>query len=207
MFQISETADLAGEVNNVFLVILAICVTLLLFITFLLVFFVIKYNSKRNVKPVNIKGNVPLEIIWTVVPIFLVLGIFYYGWVVYRTMRDVPKDAMNVNVTARMWSWSFKYENGVQTDTLYIPVAKPVKISLNALDVTHSFYVPAFRVKQDAVPGMETYLWFQPQVLGSYDVLCAEYCGERHSYMMSKVVVMNENDFNEWYSQKGEECP
>ncbi len=205
---IVDTANIPQTVNNVFYFILAISVVLLLLITFLMVFFVIKYHRKRNQEPKDIEGNTWLEITWTVIPTILVLGMFYYGWIGYKMMKDVPKDAININVTGRMWSWLFEYENGVQSDTLYVPVEKPIRINLKSQDVLHSFYIPAFRVKHDVVPGNEQgYVWFQPKELGKYDVFCAEYCGQQHAYMKTKLVVLPESDFQAWLIKKGGVAP
>jgi cytochrome c oxidase subunit 2 len=167
-----------------------------------MVYFLIKYNEKKNITPVNIEGNLFLETIWTVVPGILFLVMFYYGWVGYKVMREVPEDARIVKVSARMWSWLFEYENGKQSNALVLPIGKPVKLVMTSQDVIHSFYVPAFRVKQDTVPGMETYQWFTPTELGSYDAFCAEYCGLRHSYMLSKVEILPEEKFMEWYGRE-----
>jgi cytochrome c oxidase subunit 2 len=201
----SGASNIANEVGNIFLFILLICATLLLLITFLMVYFVIKYNRKKNVSPADIKGNNTLEVIWTVVPTILVMAMFYYGWTGYKVMKNAPKDAMLVKVTGVRWKWTFEYENGKIADKLYAPLGRPVKLELSAPsnDVIHSFYVPAFKIKEDVVPGMKTYLWFKPTELGEYDALCAEYCGVDHSKMLSKVIVMPEEEFRKWYSQEG----
>ncbi len=205
---IVDTANIPQTVNNVFYFLLAISIALLVLITFLMVFFVIKYHRKRNKEPKNIEGNTWLEITWIVIPTLLVLGMFYYGWIGYKIMKDVPEDAMAINVTGRMWSWLFEYENGVQSDTLYVPVDKPIRINLRSQDVLHSFYIPAFRVKHDVVPGNEKgYVWFQPNDLGSYDVFCAEYCGQQHAYMTTKLVVMPAEEFQTWLAAKGSAQP
>lgn len=163
-----------------------------------MIFFIVKYNKKRHKKAVNISGNTTLEIIWTVIPTIIVLIMFFLGWKGFVFMRNVPEDSMTINVTARMWSWLFEYENGIQTDTLYVPINRPVKLLLNSQDVIHSFYVPAFRIKEDAVPGYKNYLWFEVNEPGNYDVLCAEYCGLRHAYMYTKVKALPENQFSSW---------
>ena len=197
---ISGVSSISGKVvENVFMFIFGISVIFLVLITFFMVYFAVKYNRKKNISPVNIEGNMFLEITWTVIPTILVLAMFYYGWVGYKTLQDVPEEAINVKVKARMWSWLFEYKNGKQSDVLYVPVGNPVKLTLLSQDVIHSFYIPAFRVKQDIVPGMKTYLWFESTRLGSYDVMCAEYCGLNHSGMLSKVIVMPEKEFREWY--------
>lgn len=200
----SNASNITTDVDKVFLFIIGISAILLALITFFMVYFLIKYNKKRHIHPENIEGNTLLEIIWVIVPTIIVLAMFYYGWEGFNDMRNVPKEAMVVRVTARMWSWFFEYENGKTSDLLNVPVSKPVKLVLTSQDVIHSFYIPAFRVKEDAVPGMETYLWFLAKKTGTYDVLCAEYCGLAHSHMLSKVVVMPDDEFGAWYSGKAE---
>jgi cytochrome c oxidase subunit 2 len=141
-------------VDNVFYFILAICVFLLALITFLMVYFIFRYRKEKNPHPKNIEGNVWLEVTWTIAPTLLVLAMFYYGLTGFEFLRKVPQGAMVVNVIARQWSWLFQYENGIQETELRVPVGKPVKLLITSKDVIHSFYVPALRIKQDAVPGM-----------------------------------------------------
>jgi cytochrome c oxidase subunit 2 len=196
----SGPSSSTGAVDSVFLFIVGVSVFFLVLITFLMIFFIIKYNKKRHKKAEDIHGNTTLEIVWTVIPTFIVLIMFYLGWKGFEFIRKAPDDAMNVSVTARMWSWLFEYPNGVQTDTLYVPVNTPIKLALNSQDVIHSFYVPAFRIKEDAVPGLKNHLWFKANEAGDYDVLCAEYCGLRHSYMLTKVKAMPLEKFQSWYA-------
>ena len=101
-------------------------------------------------------------------------------------------DAMEVDAIGRMWSWTFEYDNGVKSDKLFVPKDKPVKLNLISVDVNHALYIPAFRIKEDVTPGIDNYMWFEANELGSYDILCAEYCGLRHSYMITKLEVMEE---------------
>jgi cytochrome c oxidase subunit 2 len=186
------------EVDTAFFIILGICVFMLFLITFLMVFFVIKYNRKKNPIPVNIHGNLLLEITWTVIPTMIVMFMFYIGWVGYDKEQQFPADALHVNVTARMWSWLFEYENGKKGSELKLPLGKTVVLELHAEDVLHSFYVPAFRIKKDMVPGMKTRIMVTPDEIGTYDILCAEFCGVGHSAMLSKVEVMPEKEFAGW---------
>ncbi len=190
-------------VENVFLFIGAIAVFLLVLITFLMIFFVLRYHRKRHPHPKDIQGHIGLEIIWTVVPTLIVLSMFYYGLKGFQSLRKIPEDALKVKVTARQWSWLFEYENGLKTSEFRVPVGRAIHLSLSSQDVIHSFYVPAFKVKQDAVPGMINQVWFRPMETGVYDVLCAEYCGIQHSYMMTKVIVLPENEFKQWYEERG----
>jgi len=190
---------LSGSVDNIFFFIMGISVTLLVGVTGVMIYFVVRYSRRRNVHAENIEGNLTLEILWTVIPTLLVLAIFYVGWKGFVYMRTVPSDAMLVKVTARMWSWHFDYENGASGEVLKVPVGKPVKLSITSVDVLHSLFIPAFRVKEDAVPGRETYLWFLPDREGTYDLFCTEYCGMGHSSMITKVEVMPEKEFETWY--------
>ncbi len=193
-----------ATVDNVFFYIVAVSVILLVLVTALMIGFAIRYRRSRHPKAEQIEGSTTLEIIWTVIPVALVLSMFYFGAEGFRSLRDVPENAMLVQVIGRMWDWTFRYENGIESNKLYVPVDKPVKLAMTSVDVSHSFYVPAFRLKEDLVPGQETYLWFKPQTTGPADIFCAEYCGERHAYMMSEVVVMEEAEWQAWYARGGD---
>ena len=196
---VSDISSLAAGVDRAFFFILWVSVVLLAVITVVMVVFVIKYSRKKNKTPKDIEGNTVLEVIWIVVPTLLVLGMFYYGWVGFELLRNIPEDAMMIKVEARMWSWSFEYANGKKSDKLRIPVGRNVKLQMNSKDVVHSLYIPAFRVKEDLVPRQETYMWFVSNRVGTYDLFCTEYCGHGHSKMSSKVIVMPEKDFELWY--------
>jgi len=189
-------------VDNVFLYILVICIFLLALITFLMVYFVIRYRREKHPQAADIEGSTWLEITWTVIPTLIVLTMFYYGLTGFQFLKKVPEGAMTVKVIARQWSWLFQYENGAQETELRVPVGKPVKLVLTSQDVIHGFYAPAFRIKQDAVPGMETHLWFQPTETGTFDVMCSQYCGLEHSHMLTKIVVLPQEDFVKWYQAK-----
>lgn len=199
---IAEASNFVKETDTTFIIIVAICTFFLLLITISMVYFVIKYNRKRNKKAVNIHGSTALEITWTVIPTILALGMFWLGWVGYKDLFTPPKDSMVVNVTAQMWKWSYKYDNGVKSDTLYVPLNRDVRVNLHSIDVDHSFFVPAFRIKRDCIPTHDNFAWFRAEELGTYQVLCAEYCGLNHSYMYSAVKVIPEDDFNKWMADK-----
>lgn len=199
------TTGLSGEVvDRIFFYILVITIFLLCLITFLMIYFVIRYQKKRNPQPTDVHENIWLEIIWTVVPTLLVLTMFYYGLTGFNFLKKAPAEGMKVKVIARQWSWLFEYENGIKSLELKVPLGKPVKLSLTSQDVIHGFYAPAFRIKQDVVPGMTNYLWFQPTVIGTFDVFCTQYCGLQHAKMATQIVVLPVEEFNQWY-QKGRE--
>ncbi len=197
--EVTQASNFVQGVDSVFLLILGFSFLFLIALTLVMVYFMYKYNRKRHPVPVQIHGSVKLEIIWTVIPLILTLVMFYYGWAAWKPMHKAPADSMEVTVYGRMWNFSFEYENGKRTDTLFLPKDQPVKLNLVAMDVLHSLFIPAFRVKQDMVPGMENnFMWFEPQRVGMYEMFCAEYCGLQHSYMYTYVKVMEENDFNSW---------
>lgn len=191
----------AAKVDQTFLLIFGVSAAILVFITLLMIWFVVRYHHTRHPQAADIRGNVWAEIAWTVIPTVLVMGMFWSGWSSFKALRSAPADAMRVKVTARMWSWVFEYENGRRASTLYVPVNRAVRLDMTSADVLHSFFVPAFRIKMDTVPGMETYAWFQAEREGTYDILCAEYCGLQHANMLSTVEVVGDEEFREWYEQ------
>ena len=194
-----NASNLVAGVDKAFLIILGVSFLFLIGLTLTMIFFIYKYNRKRNPVATQIKGSHKLELIWTIIPTILVLVMFYFGWAGWKPMTKPPEDAFNVTVNARMWNFTFEYENGKKTDTLFIPKDKAIKLNLRSMDVIHSVYIPSFRVKQDVVPGADKFLWFVPQLEGIYELFCTEYCGLQHSYMYNWVKVMPEEDFNKWY--------
>lgn len=178
--------------------ILGISVFFLVGITVVMVYFLFRYSKKNNPVATNIAHNTYLEVIWTVIPTILVLIMFWYGWTGYKPMLTAPDDAMEIDAIGQMWKWTFKYPNGKTSDSLVVPIDKSVKLNLISKDVLHSLYIPAFRIKQDVVPGVDNMMWFIGQKLGTYDILCAEYCGQLHSYMLSTVSVIEHDDYDNW---------
>lgn len=182
-------------VDSVMIYITVISLLLLLGVTFTMIYFVFKYHRKKGHKPVDIHGNIALEIVWILIPTILVLSMFYYGYQGYAAYRIIPQNSLTIDVTARMWAWEFKYENGYTDDTLYVPINQPIKLKLHSVDVNHAFYLPAFRLKEDVIMNKVNYLSFTPEKLGSYDIACAEYCGLNHSMMYTKLVVLTESEY------------
>ena len=205
MFGGASTAS--GKVDAVFLYISALTIAFLILITFLMVYFVVRYRRSRGGTAQDIHGHTLLEILWTAIPLLLFLTMFYYGWTNYRYLREVPRDAMVIKVTARQWAWSFTYPNGRQTSELYVAVGRPIRLDLKSLDILHGFYIPAFRIKADVVPGKDNYTWFQATQTGDFDIECTVMCGVNHSYMLSKVRVIPDADFSAWYFGDSAEPP
>jgi cytochrome c oxidase subunit 2 len=202
---LSRLSSVSDKVNGPILFIAGTSLVMLIGITAVMIYFTIRYHRRRNPVPQDIHGHRVLEIVWTVIPTVLAFGFFWYGWEGYKYIKTPPADAMQIKVTGRMWSWMHEYENGVTSPELYIPVNKPVKLNLASQDVIHSYYIPAFKVKQDAVPGVPgLFLWFSAYQVGDYQVFCAEYCGLGHSKMWSKVHVMTQEDFDAWLAGEGE---
>jgi len=181
--------------------ILGISVFFLVGITAVMVYFLFRYRKKKNPIATNIYHNNTLEIVWTVIPTILVLIMFWYGWAGYKPMLVAPKNSLNINAIGQMWKWTFEYPNGKTSDSLIVPIDEPVKLNLISRDVIHALYIPAFRIKQDVVPGDTKMMWFTAQKLGTYDILCAEYCGQLHSYMLSTIKVVERNEYDIWLEQ------
>lgn len=195
-----------AAVDTVFIYILVFSVLLFFAIVFLMLFFAFRYRRARSPQPTEIPGHTGLEILWIALATLLVLTMFVYGVAGFNILRGAPKDSMTVKVDSRQWAWSFEYPNGLKTADLIVPVGRNLHLEMSSRDVIHSFFVPALRIKQDTVPGMITYTWFKATQAGTYDILCAEYCGERHSAMMARLVVLPLEQFAQWYSGKAVEA-
>jgi cytochrome c oxidase subunit II len=202
----NQAALSAQKSDAVFFYVFGLSVVFLIFITTLMIYFVVRYSKKRHPKAEQIEGHLGLEIVWTTIPLVLFLSIFYYGWTNFEYMRLAPRDAMAIRVTARQWSWSFEYPNGKQSKVLFAPIGKPMKMEVRSADMVHGFFVPAFRIKIDAVPSRTNTTWFQATKVGSYDIECTVICGVDHSLMLSKVIVVPEEEFKTWYFG-GEDAP
>jgi cytochrome c oxidase subunit 2 len=190
-------------VDPVFLYIFGIAALLLLGITATMLVFVVRYHRCRQPQPQpSPSSKLWLEIVWTLIPTLIVLSMFWYSWEGYLKLSDVPPDALKVQAEGRKWSWSFTYENGRSADRLYVPVGKAVRVAITSKDVLHSLYIPAFRVKKDAVPGITTYVWFRAPEAGSFDLFCAEYCGVSHSSMITTVEALPEEQFKAWLEEE-----
>lgn len=195
--------EVAEKWNHLYYFILGVCIFFFVLTMGAMVQFAKKYRATPGRKAVPIAHNTALEIVWTAIPTILLLGIFAWGWQVYRQMRDAPADAYEIRVVGKQWLWNFQYPDGrVTTDEIVVPVGKPVKLVMSSDDVLHSMYIPAFRVKRDIVPGMYSTVWFEPNALGTHDFYCTEYCGADHSGMVGRVRVVSKEDFALWRAGK-----
>lgn len=168
-----------------------------------MLYFAFKYRSRPGLKAKYITGNVPIEIVWTAVPFVLLMVIFGWGYHVYNQMTRVPIDAYEVRVVGKQWLWQFQYDDGRTTvNELYVPAHRPVKLVMTSTDVLHSFFIPNFRIKQDVVPGMFTYVWFEANITGKHQIYCTEYCGTSHSMMLAKALVLSPSQWDDWRAGK-----
>jgi len=193
----------APAVDDLFYLILYVSAFFFTLIVALMILFVIRYRRRPGyVQADSPSHNTILEVLWTAVPVAIVAFIFYQGFVTYLDMRVAPRNALGVNVTARQWSWSFQYDNGVDSPELHVPVGEPVSLRMQSQDVIHSLFIPHFRLKADVVPGRYTRTWFVATEPGTYDLYCAEYCGRGHSAMASQVVVHPPGEFQAWLDKE-----
>lgn len=201
--------NFAHEVDSAFWFISTVSALMLIGITAAMLYMLYRYHHKRNTETKDIEGDLRLEITWTIIPTVIVMIMFAYGVVGFNAMRNIPEDAMVINVVGQQWKWSFEYENGARVAVdkgvpeFFVPLNKPVAFHMNSVDVLHSFYLRAFRVKEDVVPGRETRMWVFPDALGSFDVQCAEYCGLSHWDMFATMTVLSQEEFDTWYKSVG----
>ena len=190
----------APAVDRLFFFILWLSVAFFVLIVGLMVLFVVRYRRRagRTAPDASPSHNTALELTWTIIPLILVIVIFAWGFKVFMDMSTPPGNAYEVLVTGQKWKWLFTYPNGHVDENLHVPVDTPVRLVMTSEDVIHSFYVPAFRMKKDVVPGRYTKAWFRANKTGEFQVYCAEYCGTSHSDMLSMVVVHEPGGFESW---------
>lgn len=165
-----------------------------------MIVFAVKYRRQSdNDKTPYISHNTTAEFLWSFIPFVIFMIAFVWGWKVFHDLRSMPTDALEITANAKKWSWEFVYKNGRRSPKeFYVPVNQPVKMVMTSADVIHSFYVPAFRNKQDVVPGRYSAFWFNPHTEGTYNIFCTEYCGDQHSGMLAKVHVVSREKYDEW---------
>ena len=200
-----SASNLAASVDNITLFVTIVSVFFFVLISAVLVGFAIKYRRKsEDQETAYITHNPVIETIWTIIPTILLMVIFAWGWIAFKELRNPPAEAIEVNVVAKQWLWEFEYFTGKKSlNELFVQQNKPVRLIMRSDDVIHSFFVPQFRVKQDILPGSYQQLWFTPTKVGTFDLLCAEYCGSGHSQMLAKVNVLSPESFARW--EKGDE--
>ncbi|HYM75478.1 MAG TPA: cytochrome c oxidase subunit II [Candidatus Dormibacteraeota bacterium] len=196
-----RASSTAGNVDAlfIFLVIVSGMMTLLIFTA--VVYFAARYRHRKGVLAEQIEGSTPLELTWSIIPMGVFLVIFAWGAVVYFRGRTPPRDSTEVYVVAKQWMWKLEHAEGQrEINELHVPVGRDVKLIMTSQDVIHSFYVPAFRMKQDVLPGRYTVAWFRATKPGTYHLFCAEYCGTQHSGMVGSIVVQEPAQYEAWMS-------
>lgn len=204
-FMPTEGSDIATRVDNLYAFLIATSFISCAILIGGMVYFAVKYKRKSdNDKVAYITHDTRLEVLWSVIPLIIFLFVFAWGWIIYHDMRKMPENALEIHVTGRQWAWMTEYKNGVKSPNIVVPVGRDVKIVLAAEDVLHSLYIPSFRVKQDAVPGRYTALWFKADKMGEFHVFCTEFCGTAHSGMITKLRVISQEDFDKWLIEESE---
>jgi cytochrome c oxidase subunit II len=195
-----QASTVAGQVDALFLFLVAFSVFFSGLIFLLVLVFAIKYRRRSEAeRPKAIHGSLLLEALWTVVPLGIALVIFVWGAYLYFVISRPPAAAMEVYVVGKQWMWKLQHPTGQrEINELHVPIHRPVKLTMTSEDVIHSFYVPAFRVKADVVPGKYTSVWFEATKTGEYHLFCAEYCGTSHAVMGGRIVVMEPVEYERW---------
>jgi len=191
----------AAEVDALYTFLLVICIGMAALIFFFVFFFAIKYRRRNqdDVAPPPIHGSIPLEIAWSVIPFMLMLVMFGWGTKLYFQNYTPPRDTLDIYITGKQWMWKVQYPTGQrEINELHVPTGRPVKLVLASEDVIHSFYIPAFRLKHDVVPGSYQTFWFEATEPGRYHIFCAEYCGTNHSDMGGWVTVLTPSEYEKW---------
>ena len=192
---------MAGNVDALFIFLLIVSgmMTLLIFVA--VIYFAARFRNRKGVLADQIEGSIPLELTWSIIPFGVFMVIFLWGAVVYFHSRTPPRDATEVYVVAKQWMWKLEHAEGQrEINELHVPVGRDVKLIMTSQDVIHSFFVPAFRMKQDVVPGRYTVAWFRATKAGTYHLFCTQYCGTQHSGMIGDVVVMEPAQYEAWMS-------
>jgi cytochrome c oxidase subunit II len=197
-----QASTMAPRVDQLYFFLLGVSVFFATLILILIIAFAIKYRRRSNdEQPRPISGNLGLEILWTVVPLSLTLVMFVWGARLFFITFYPPSDALEINVVAKQWMWKVQHAEGrSEIDELHIPTGRPIKLIMTSQDVIHDFFVPAFRVKNDVLPGRYTTLWFEATKPGAYRLFCSQYCGTQHSGMIGHIIALEPAEFQAWLS-------
>ena len=199
-----QGSSYAHEVDDLYMFLIWLSVILFVLIGGLAIYSMVRFRYRPGVVTPHITHHNALELTWTILPLILVIWIFFWGFKGYLKASVPPGDAMEIQITAQKWNWTFEYPDGNRAiNELHIPLGKPVKFIMSSQDVLHDFFVPDMRVKHDILPNRYTEEWFTPTVAGLHRVACAEYCGKGHSDMAAKIYVDNEADYEKWLETGG----
>jgi cytochrome c oxidase subunit 2 len=201
-----QASTFAGPVDLLYFVLVALSLLFAGVLPFVILFLIIRYHRSQKVDRSNASSSdLRLELTWSIIPLILAMGVFFWGAFLYIQMRTPPKEAIDVYVIGKQWMWHAQHSNGKrENNELHVPIGRPVRLIMTSQDVIHSFYIPAFRVKQDVLPGRYTTMWFEATRAGEYHLFCAEYCGTNHSVMGGTVTVMSLKDYQAWLTTPGQ---
>ena len=199
-FQPEQASTIARSVDHLYYFITAVTLFFTALIFLIIFYLMIKYRRRSpDERPKAIEGSLPLEILWTAIPTLIVAIIFVWSSSLYFQNSEPPKGSMEIFVTGKQWMWKIEHPEGQrEINELHVPLGRPVKLTMTSEDVIHDFYVPAFRVKKDVLPGRYTTLWFQATKLGTFQLFCAQYCGAFHAGMIGSVIVMEPDQYEAW---------
>ncbi|MGB8889120.1 MAG: cytochrome c oxidase subunit II [Candidatus Korobacteraceae bacterium] len=199
-----RASALAWQVDGLYFLLIAVSAFFTLLIFVLIFVFAVKYRRSVHPHPVQIEGSLPLELTWTLIPLGICMIFFAWGSLIYFQEARPPKGAMEVYVVGKQWMWKFEHETGQrEINQLHIPVGADIKMVMSSQDVIHSFFVPAFRIKADVLPGRFTSTWFHTTKVGTYHLFCSQYCGTDHSGMIGQVIVMEPYAYQAWLGSNG----
>lgn len=200
-----QASTVAWQVDLIYFTLVALSVFFSVAVAAAIVFFALRYRKGADVDRSHpLTENTKLELTWSIIPFIMAMGVFGWAATVFVNIKTPPVDAMEVYVIGKQWMWHAQHPSGKsEINQLHIPVDTPVKLIMTSQDVIHDFFIPAFRVKQDVVPGRYTTLWFQATKTGEYHLFCAEYCGTEHSAMVGSVVVMEQGEYRAWLGGGG----
>ena len=197
-----QASTIAEGIDNLYYFLTAIDLffTAIIFLT--IFYFMIRYRRRSQQEtPAQIEGSLPLEILWSIVPLVLVVVTFVWSTSLFIRNARPPEASTEIFVIGKQWMWQLQHPEGVrEINELHVPVGRPIKLTMTSEDVIHDFFIPAFRVKKDVVPGKYTSLWFQATKTGQYHLFCAQYCGVSHALMRGEVIVMEPQDYERWLS-------
>ena len=197
-----QASTMAGRVDALYFYLLAVSGFFALLIALLVVVFAIKYRRRSETElPRGVEGSLKLEVAWSVIPLVIALSFFFWGAKLFFAMNRPPKDALEIYVVGKQWMWKLQHADGQrEINELHVPVSRPVRLTMTSEDVIHDFFVPAFRMKKDVLPGRYTTAWFEASRPGRYHLFCAQYCGTKHSGMIGWINVMEPADYQAWLS-------
>ena len=197
-----QASTFAWQVDYLYFLLLALSAFFAVAIFFFLVLFSFKYRRRsEDERPRPSEDSIAMEVTWSIIPLILSLAVFALGAGVFFRMYRAPENAIDIYVVGKQWMWKVQHPEGKrEINELHVPVNQPVRLTLASEDVIHAFSVPAFRIKRDVVPGRYNTMWFEATKAGEYRLFCAEYCGTQHSGMTGRVVVMEQDEFQNWLS-------